>query len=103
MNTVADSRIFRIKRNLTDAGFNELQIKKFFEFEKENDRISQHRMLKEQKISLLKELHENQYKIDCLDHMIYKIKQEDKKAKEKSNERKAETHTGMGQDFPEKR
>ena len=35
MNTVADSRIFKIKRNLADAGFNELQAEKFFEYEKE--------------------------------------------------------------------
>lgn len=54
MNTVADSRIFKTKRNLTDAGFNELQIKKFFEYEKEKDLISQYRMLKEQKNFCLK-------------------------------------------------
>lgn len=83
MNTVADSRIFKTKRNLTDAGFNELQIKKFFEYEKDKDLISQYRMLKEQKTLLLKELHKSQYKIDCLDHMLYTMKQKDKKAKEK--------------------
>lgn len=40
-------------------------------------------MLKEHKMRLLEKLHESQYKIDCLDHMIYTMKQEDKKAKEK--------------------
>lgn len=83
MNTVADSRIFKIKRNLADAGFNELQGEIFFEYEKENDRVGQYRMLKEHKMRLLEKLHESQYKIDCLDHMIYTMKQEDKKAKEK--------------------
>lgn len=34
MNTVADSRIFKIKRNLADAGLNEPQAEKFLNMRK---------------------------------------------------------------------
>lgn len=78
-----DGRIFRIKRNLKDAGFNALQSEIFVACFKDNDRQGQYRMLKKQKLRLLEELHKSQYKIDCLDHMIYTMKQEDKNEKEK--------------------
>lgn len=79
MEYSTDSRIFRIKRNLKDAGFNDIQTERFIACCKNNDRQGQYRMLKTQKLNLLKELHNSQYKIDCLDHMIYTMKQEDNK------------------------
>lgn len=82
MEHITDSLIFKIKRNLKDAGFNDLQTERFVACCKENDRSAQYRMLKKQKLNLLDELHKSQYKIDCLDHMIYQMKQEDKKEKE---------------------
>ena len=78
MGVNAEERIFRTTRNLEDAGCNRVQIAKFLELEEQQKRKEQYRMLKQHKAFLLEELHQDQYKIDCLDHMVYTMEKEDK-------------------------
>ncbi len=79
---IMQDRVFRIRRNLKDAGCGDSVIYEFFELEKSHRRAQQYKLLSKQKSLLLKELHRNQYKIDCLDHMVYTMREEDKKTEE---------------------
>lgn len=76
---IMHDRMFKIRRNLADAGCGDLMIKEFLELDSRRKREEQYRLLKKQKSILLKKLHSNQSKIDCLDHMIYTMREEDKK------------------------
>lgn len=73
-----DDRIFKIKRNLSDAGCDAVQIAQFLELESKQKREAQYRLLNRHKACLLSKLHQDQYKIDCLDHMVYTMQKEDK-------------------------
>lgn len=72
-------RHFYIIRNLRDAGCDEATIHRFLRFEAEGKTGEQLRLLSGQKASLLGTLHANQYKIDCLDHMVFCMTQKAKK------------------------
>ena len=50
--------IFKIRRNLSDAGCDESQIEHFLKMEKEKDRQAQYRLLSQHRASLLEELHQ---------------------------------------------
>ena len=65
---------FKIRRNLADAGCEEQMIQDFFELGKEHRRAEQYRLLGRQKAFLL----------DCLDHMVYTMQEEDRKRSEDS-------------------
>ncbi len=69
---------FKIRRNLSDAGCDKSQIEEFLNMEQKKDRQAQYRMLSQHRVSLLEELHREQYKIDCLDYMVYAMQKEDK-------------------------
>lgn len=84
---VLNDQVFRIKRILEDAGCGGGLIEKFLELEKLNKRNEQYRLLKRHKAMLLQTLHTQQYKIDCLDHMLYAMRKEDDLRRMK-NERK---------------
>lgn len=77
MTTLTDDRIFKIRRNLSDAGCDSSLIEKFLCLEQDQNRKEQYRLLSRYKASLLEELHQEQYKIDCLDHMVYTMEKED--------------------------
>lgn len=62
-------------RNLKDAGCNEKTIKAFFQLNKENKKREQLDLLLSQRISLLRRVHDNQKKIDCLDFLIFKTRE----------------------------
>ncbi len=79
MKVIKEEDIFRIKRNLSDAGCTAQTIERFLELEQSGLRKEQYRMLVRHKLALLEKLHKEQYKIDCLDHMVYSMKKEDKK------------------------
>ena len=79
MDTNADARIFKIRRNLSDAGCDASLITQFLELEQKQQRKEQYRLLSRHRASLLDQLHQEQYKIDCLDYMVYTMEQEDKK------------------------
>ncbi len=71
-----ESRVFRIRRNLKDAGCGDDMIDRFLELDEANRRTQQRRLLSCYRRCLLAALHEQQYKIDCLDHLIYEMENE---------------------------
>lgn len=91
---ITGNRTFRIKRNLADAGFCESDINAFLELDKKQKREELYAVLRRRKTKLLNELHRNQYKIDCLDHLIYTMKQEDGKS-EKQAQKESAARKGM--------
>ena len=68
--------ITRLLRNLKDAGCDEAMIQKYLQLEKEGKRQEQFRLLSLHRASLLDQLHVSQNRIDCLDYLIYTLKQE---------------------------
>lgn len=79
MEAKPDEYIFKIRRNLSDAGCDAPLIEHFLELMQNQKRKEQYRLLSQHRASLLEKLHQDQYKIDCLDHMIYTMRKEDKK------------------------
>lgn len=65
-------------RNLADAGCDEQMIQKFFSLRSNGCRNEQYRLLYAQRACLVERMHDFQRKIDCLDYLIYKMKQNDK-------------------------
>ena len=79
MESFMDEHIFKIRRNLLDAGCDASFIEQFLALELGQKRKEQYQMLSRHKTILLEELHREQYKIDCLDHMVYFMQKEDEK------------------------
>ena len=77
MEAMDEDRIFRIRRNLSDAGCSASQIAQFLELEEQRKRQEQYQMLSRQRALLLKELHQDQFRIDCLDYMVFTMQKED--------------------------
>ncbi len=65
----------KIIQNLKDANCNNNLISKFLELEKSNKVNEQLKLLSIHRKNLLDTLHENQKRIDCLDYLIFTIKQ----------------------------
>ena len=82
MENCTDDQIFKIQRNLSDAGCDASLIEQFLLLEKRQDRREQYRLLSRHRASLLEELHQEQYKIDCLDYMVYAMQKKDRKEME---------------------
>lgn len=78
MKETSDEHIVRIRRNLCDAGCELSAITQFLDLEQRQCRREQYQLLSRQKAVLLQKLHQIQYKIDCLDHLVYIMQQEDK-------------------------
>ena len=77
MEAATNDRIFKIQRNLSDAGCDDAQIAHFLELEQKQRCTEHYRLLSKHRAALLEALHRDQYKIDCLDHMVYVMGQED--------------------------
>ena len=77
MEAMDEDRIFRIRRNLSDAGCSASQIVQFLELGEQRKRQEQYQMLSRQRTLLLKELHQDQFRIDCLDYMVFTMQKED--------------------------
>lgn len=77
MEAMDEDRIFRIRWNLSDAGCSASQIVQFLELEEQRKRQEQYQMLSRQRTLLLKELHQDQFRIDCLDYMVFTMQKED--------------------------
>ena len=77
MEAMDEDRIFRIRRNLSDAGCSASQIVQFLELEEQRKRQEQYQMLSRQRALLLKELHRDQFRIDSLDYMVFTMQKED--------------------------
>lgn len=82
MKEIREDRAFRIRRNMLDAGFAIPAITQFLEMEQKHCRQEQYRLLSCQKAALLQKLHRIQYKIDCLDHLVFVMQQEDERKQE---------------------
>lgn len=67
----------QLVRMLHDAGCGSRLITQFSGVQKDSDDRKLLRMLKHQRFSLLEKLHEIQKKLDCLDYLIFHMKQED--------------------------
>lgn len=78
MTAAAEADIFKMQRNLSDAGFAPSLIQKFLKLSQQKKRKEQYLLLARYRAELLEELHHTQYKIDCLDYMVYAMKKEDK-------------------------
>ena len=70
MEGLSEEQAFRLRRNLSDAGCDSA-------LEQARRRCEQYRMLARQKAALLQALHCVEYKIDCLDHLLYLMHQQD--------------------------
>lgn len=64
-----------IIQNLKDSGCDDEFIEKFFRLESERKTNEQMHSLMKYRTGLLAELHECQRKIDCLDYLIFNLKQ----------------------------
>lgn len=83
MEPLSPEQVFRLRRNLSDAGCDEALIARFLELEQTRCRSEQYRMLAHQKAALLQTLHCVAYQIDCLDHLLYRMHQQDTAADSK--------------------
>ena len=79
MPEISEARIFKLRRNLADAGCDAPLIARFLALEKAQMRSEQYRLLSRHRSMLLSQLHQEQYKIDCLDHMVYTMQSEDRR------------------------
>lgn len=64
-----------IIQNLKDAGCSSSVIDEFFKLEKNKERKQQIKLLLKYRNGLLDTLHDSQIKIDCLDFLIYKLRE----------------------------
>ena len=64
----------RLLRNLKDAGCVQEDIERFLELEQEGKNREQLRLLSLHRSHLLDQLHVSQQQIDCLNYLIYNIK-----------------------------
>ena len=70
------SKETQLLRNLKDAGCDEAPIKSFFQLQSEGRRQEQYRLLSMHRASLLDKVHVSQKMIDCLDYLVYTMKNE---------------------------
>ncbi len=77
MNHIAGN-IPDLIRNLKDAGCDAPTIKKFFLLQESGKTGEQLRLLTQQKTVLLEKFHDSRKRIDCLDHLIFVVKQQSK-------------------------
>lgn len=68
---------FLLKRNLKDARFGPKQTERFLLLRTEGRCRELELMLAELRVSLLKKVHENQKRIDCLDYLTHQIKRKE--------------------------
>lgn len=65
-----------IIRNLLDAGCSEDTITAFMKYRKMGNREEGFRILRDQRKSLLDDVHLGEKKIGCLDYLVYQMKRE---------------------------
>ncbi len=68
----------RLIRNLKDAGCDDKIIQRFLQLQKEGRTKEQLRLLAMHRAELLDRVHISQSMIDCLDYLVYSIKNEEK-------------------------
>ncbi|MBS1454064.1 MAG: hypothetical protein HP002_11860 [Lentisphaeria bacterium] len=71
--TEPDGKTVLLLRNLKDAGCDMAMTEQFLAYEREKKTQAQRRLLLRQRDSLLRAVHENQERIDCLDFLLYSV------------------------------
>ena len=79
--TEPDGKTVLLLRNLKDAGCDTAMTEQFLAYEREKKTQAQRRLLLRQRNSLLRAVHENQERIDCLDFLLYSVEGKIKTAK----------------------
>ena len=79
--TEPDGKTVLLLRNLKDAGCDTAMTEQFLAYEREKKTQAQRRLLLRQRDSLLRAVHENQERIDCLDFLLYSVEQQIKSSK----------------------
>ena len=79
--TEPDGKTVLLLRNLKDAGCDTAMTEQFLAYEREKKTQAQRRLLLRQRDSLLRAVHENQERIDCLDFLLYSVEVKIKTAK----------------------
>ncbi len=74
--TETDGKTVLLLRNLKDAGCSSAMAEQFLAYERGEKRRAQRQLLLRQKNSLLRIVHENQKRIDCLDFLLYSVEQQ---------------------------
>lgn len=72
MNGLTEEQL--LLRNLKDAGCSEADIERYFKLRVEGKELEQSRFLSALRVKLLDQIHESQEKLDCLDYLIYSMK-----------------------------
>jgi len=72
---ICRTRYASLSQNLKDAGIDTGAIKKFLSLEEANRTAEQLKLLAKHREILLKTYHEDQKKIDCLDFLIFNLRQ----------------------------
>ena len=72
---VSDEGAVLLLRNLKDAGCNTAVTEEFLAYEREGKVRAQRQLLLRQRNSLLRTVHENQERIDCLDFLLHSVEQ----------------------------
>lgn len=70
-----DNLIQAVTQNLKDAGCEQRDIERFLEELKHGDRDKQLRLLESHRSCLLGKVHTEERRIDCLDYLVYQIRQ----------------------------
>lgn len=78
MNTTAQQEE-ALMRNLRDAGCSKTLIEQFIEHHKAGNAVKQECILSEHRRTILHSVHVEQYKLDCLDYLIFNIRKTDLK------------------------
>ena len=66
--------LFRIRRNLTDAGMSEAEISECIKLIEHKQYTALDKLLTKHRLSLLDRVHKYNYCIDCLDYFTHTIK-----------------------------
>ena len=69
----SDEDAVLLLRNLKDAGCNTAMTEEFLAYEREGKVRAQRKLLLRQRNSLLRTVHENQERIDCLDFLLHSV------------------------------
>lgn len=70
---MAEQDIFKIRRNLTDAGMNESEIAECISLIEQNRYAELNRLLTKYRLSLLDSVHKYNARIDCLDYFTHTL------------------------------
>ena len=75
-NPMQEEKDFSLIRNLRDAGCRAPLIEKILALHESGKLREELRLLARQRCGLLEKVHATQKKVDCLDYLVFKLKQE---------------------------